>query len=653
MSQALQNLGLMPAASPVGIKLTSWIDGFLPTPGAPDVPDVRTAPAQTAAYLNGVRTTIIEATKIKPLIRLADNNLDVMQELDGEVDVSVEELMDDTGKCTVKITYDNWLTDYMTNQTHLIADLNLLIDPIPTQPDWRKRWGGKITEIHIKKDDKGVHSIELTALSFYEHAKRLLIAANPIFPPEIQLPRMWVLPGPCRTICMVSAFVNLARLFMPGWSTIDNIANPAGWINPLNPDAVANVLPTAWPIQVAFVDPVFDQSRWTTIGATWTPWHDGLKDVLRDSGCIMRCYTYLTTDPDSPNVELANLVDLAPDLISALTGIDVSSLDQTSSQLAAPLRNCCIFSFEQKDGIAGPTGTAADGLLSTVAITLDDLITPIAVDVSTGETYDPGQLLNGETIQDAAGVDSTVLLQQLLDVAPVPPQCIWWDGTFNGIVNSDLTWHKGSPKTVMTGSKSPKLVNEAQTFAIRYGLDQIQKVVTANIDFGGGAGLGPAPIGAGLDNLYQGQLDNTLLAWERFTDPIRALYGGDVAWQEHFEKGSGTAYTLASVLTLRDGNFKTRAFAAFKADAVDGYPWIADYDYFLGDRVGFEENGIIYVDNVYGMKREWSWDKPLTVSLKIGEDKHKSDPFAAAFKTIGNVYSLISEVAGEGTIFEA
>ena len=608
------------------------------------------APCQTAAYLEGVRFTTIAAAKMKPLVRLADANLNVMQVLDGEISASVEELSDDTGKCTITLAYDNWLTDYMVNQTKLVADLHLLIDPIPTQPDWRKRWGGKVTEIHIKRDDKGAHTIELTALSFFEHAKRILIAANPIFPPEIQLPKMWVLPGPCRTICTTSMFINLARLFMPGWSAITNIANPAAWLNPLNPDAIANVLPTAWPIQVAFVDPVLDQSRWTSIGARWTSAFDSFKDVLRDSGCIMRCYTYLTTDPDSPNTELAGLLNVAPDLVSMLTGIDVSTLVEDVDQLVSPLRNCCVFAFEQKDGITGPTGTAADGLLSTVAVTLDDLITPVTVDVSTGQVWDPGNVLDGEPIHDAAGVDATTLLAGLLDVAPAPPKVIWWEGTYNGILNADLTWHKGAVKTVMTGSKSPTIVNQAQTFAIRYALAQLSDVI--NTWLTAGSGQTQAPGTPGLDNLYQGQLDDTLLAWQRFTDPIRALYSGDVAWQEHFEKGTGTAYTLASVLTLRDGNFKTRAFAAFKADAIDGLPWIADYDYHLGDRLGFEEQGIIYVDNLYGKKREWSWDKPLTVSLKIGEDKQKNDPFNAAFKTIANVYSLVGELAGEGTVFQ-
>jgi hypothetical protein len=40
------------------------------------------------------------------------------------------------------------------------------------------------------------------------------------------------------------------------------------------------------------------------------------------------------------------------------------------------------------------------------------------------------------------------------------------------------------------------------------------------------------------------------------------------------------------------------------------------------------------------------------VNCKIGEDHQKGDPFAAAFKTISNLYSFIGQLAGEGTLFE-
>lgn len=635
-----------------GPTQNQWVFNLLPLAGSSGVPDPVTQPAQTATYLTGLGNLVNGFNHVRPLIRLFDANLENNLQITGELNCSVEELADDTGACQVEILYDNWIVDWIKNQTMVTADLNLVIDPHATQPDWRTRWGGKVTEMHVGKNDKGNNTIKFKAVSFREHAKNLLIASNPILPPEVQLPRLWVLPGPACTVCATTAFVNLARIFMPGWSTIDNIFNPAGWVNPLDG---FSVLPTEWPIQIAYLNPINDESRWTCVGASWTStWHDAFKDILSDAGCFMRVYTYLTTDADSPNQEL--------NLILAQSGADTGGGDI----LGNPLRNCCIFSFENKSGVTGPTGTLLDGMLQLVGVTLDDLITPVAIDLNTGNVYDPGQVLNGETVEEASGIGQTYLIEQLLDVAPAPPKVIWWDGTFNGVLNSDLFWHKGSVKTIMVGSHSPVLVNEAQTFAIKYALAELSYLIyAANPDPVGDGGADGGNAGAavqasswmtpgtpGLDALYQGQLDDVLLAWERFTDPIRAFYAGDVAWQEHYQKGtSGTAYTLAGILDLRVGDWVTRAYGTYKAGSYDGHPWVADYDYFLGDRVGFEQDGIIWVDNCYKIKREWDWEKPMEVEVTIGEDKQKSDPFGAAFRTIAMLYNLVGSVVGQGTIF--
>lgn len=641
---------LVPTTSP--FQLNRWVDDSLPVPGLHGVPDMVSQPFGTAAYLQNFRNATLAWQNLKPLIRLADSNLENLWELAGEMTVTAEELLTDTGVLRISVPWTGWLQDLLFNQTKLAQDINIIVDWNPLNPNWRTRWGGKVTEIHVKKDEKGIHTIDLTALHFREHAKRLLVAANPIFPPEIQQPRMWVLPGPARSICALTAFINLARLFVPGWSGIANGLNPFGWLNPLNPDVLENFLPTGWPIQVAFVDSALDQSRWTALGATWTTWHETFKDVLMDAGCCMKAYTYLTTDEDSPNTELAALLELIPDVISGISGLNLANSGSNVARAVSPIRNCVVFSFENVSGVTGPTGTVADGLLNTVAVTLDDLITPVVMDLGSGQTFDSGQVLNGKHVYDAAGVSQTYLVEQLTGVAPAPPKVIWWDGYYNGIVSSDLIYHKGNPKTVMTGSKSPIIVNEAQTFAIRYGLSQLQTVISSNLAGGIVESVGGAPQGAGLENLYQGQLDNSLFAWQRFTDPVRALWAGDQSWQEHFERGSGTAYTLSSILTLRSGNWKTRAFAAFQAETNDGNPWIANYDYGLGDRVGYEQDGVIYVDNVYGIKREWSWKKPTSVTCKVGEDRNKSEPLAAAFKTISTLYGFVSALAGEGTLFE-
>jgi len=632
------------------IQFNTWVDSLLNLP-EPGVPDPLTSPASCATYLSALRQVTVESGYQRPLIRITDGNLEVMTELEGEISCSMQDLSADTGMVNLKINFDNWLVDWMTNQTMPVEDLNLLIDPIASNPDWRTRWGGKITMLDVKQDDKGVHSIEIKAMHFREHAKHLLVAANPIFPPEIQLPRMWVLPGPMRTIGFITAFVNLARLFMPGWSTITNIANPAGWINPVSPDAALNVLPTYWPIQPAFVDVVTDQSRWTSMGANWQNWHEAFKGMLTDAGCQMRFYTYLTTDKDSPNVELASILDLAPDLLS-LMGIDTGNLAVDLTEIAAPQRNAICVAFENISGVTGPTGTAVDGLINTVAVTLDDLITPFAIDPTTGNVFDPAQILNGEPVESATGLGQTYLFEQLLGVAPAPPQVIWWDGYWNGLMETELIWNKGGVKTIMTGGKSPTLVNSAIDFSIKYALAQLSAVLDEWLGVADFSGVIQTPGTPGLDNLYNGQLDNTILAWERYTDPLRALYSGDMAWQEHFEKGSGTAYVLASILTLRLGDWNTNPYAAFKAKTIDGYPWIANVDYHVGDRVGFERNGIIWVDNVMGITREWDWEKPLTTTVKIGDDKRKGDPIAAAFHTMENLYTFVGTLAGQGTLFQ-
>ena len=116
MSQFLSELLGGPTNFDIGLQFDRWIDDLLPTAG-PAVPDPLTRPAAAATYLNGVRHTVLEGAKQHPLIRITDGDLRVMNTLEGELSCSVEELMEDTGKCSLTILYDNWLVDWMTHQT--------------------------------------------------------------------------------------------------------------------------------------------------------------------------------------------------------------------------------------------------------------------------------------------------------------------------------------------------------------------------------------------------------------------------------------------------------------------------------------------------------------------------------------------------------
>jgi hypothetical protein len=491
-------------------------------------------------------------------------------------------------------------------------DLHLSIDPFPTKPNWRTRWGGKITTINVKRDIEGVHTVELIASANREHLKTTLVGSNPVFPPEVQVPKMWMLPANIRTGCAITLFINWARQLFPALSIPTNFMNPAGWINPLNPDALLNLNPLAWPMQVQFVNPVFDQSRTSLLVGAWNDFHTVTHDALKDAGCTARVYTWFTEDEDTPHPEL-----------EALVGTQLASL-------ARPQRNCIVAAFEDHSGYAGPTGTFVDGPINLIATTLDDLVTTIVFPV---DSDDDGEI--------------DPVFRKLFLVAPKKPDVGYRDGQHSGIIESSYNQHKGPVKTTMVYGPSPKIVNDLQTFGIRYAISQIAQVISG----GPPGGAYELPAVEGLDNLYQGQLDNILLTGERFTNPIRALYTGDLGYLEHRKEGGGTAYTISGILGLRVGDWEKRAYRSFKTSIRNGAPHIVLQDFNLDDRIWFEQDGIIYVDQVSAIKYEYDRTKPITWSMSVGDDAKDRDPFAQGIKTLQAIYSIMTMVVGEGWLF--
>ncbi len=596
------------------LEFTQWVNGVFRdrVVGAQGVPDPAIHPMDAYRYLRGRRDVIEASARQRPMLRLFDKEMEPIAQICGERMASVEEMASDSGQANVVLRYDNWLTDFVLHQTRIHEDLHLVVDPNPTAPTWKTRWGGKVTGIIAKRDSSGIHTLELEAMSNRQHAKTLLFAANPVFAPEVQLPKMWVLPGNTRTILALSMFVNLARLYCPVISIPANLFNPAGWVQ----GGLSGLDPLSWPLQVAFVNGLRDQSRTSALGATWTDWHSAMDDMLRDAGVIFRAYTWLTEDTESPHTEL----------VDAVKGL--GKVEDVVDEITRPKRNCVVFALEDKSGVTGPTGTAADGVLNLVAATGDDLITETLFNLD--------QNADGET---------DPLIRKLLGEAPEKPKAIWYDGQFSGIVESERRQHKGPVKTVHTGSRSPTILNQAITYGIRYALSQLATVISW------GFGAYQQPGTEGLDNLYQEQLSNCFFAWERWTDPQRAAQSGLFAWQEHLERGGGTAYTLAGIVTLRVGNYKTRAWQGYTVTVVNGRPHAVDIDVRLGDRAGFEQGGIIHVDQISAVKRSWSRDQPVTVQLAIGDDRDKEDPAARGLRAVQAVWTTLAMFLGEGTLF--
>lgn len=190
-----------------------------------------------------------------------------------------------------------------------------------------------------------------------------------------------------------------------------------------------------------------------------------------------------------------------------------------------------------------------------------------------------------------------------------------------------------------------------QTFTIKYALSQLSEVIQMVI--GPPAEVtGLQAIGTpGLEELYQGQFDNTLLAYMAVTDPIRQRRAGAYGYLEHWEQGSGSAWTISSALTLREGLHKTRPYQSFKVQVRNGGPHTLYYDYDLGTRVQFEIDGILHADQITAVRLHYDETTPKTFDLSIGDDREASSPLSSAVRSLSSLWSAVGLLFGSGDIF--
>lgn len=154
----------------------------------------------------------------------------------------------------------------------------------------------------------------------------------------------------------------------------------------------------------------------------------------------------------------------------------------------------------------------------------------------------------------------------------------------------------------------------------------------------------------GLDNLYQGQLDDTLLAFMPFVDPRRAAAVGAYARNEHFEQPGGSAFTISSIQTARQGWYNTRPYTSFKFD-IDDTLYKIGQDIRLGSRVSAERRGVVYTDQIMAIKRSGDRNSSSRPMISFGDDSKEEDPVAQGFAAIANVASFAAMIVSSGDMF--
>jgi len=587
-----------------------------PQIGVAGPPDPVKSPRAAYAYLDARRRVIDEEARARPLVRLWDKNMHYIGTIAAEVSVDAEELLHDTGQADVVLRGDDWIVEFLRADIRKDEDLHITIDPFPNRRNWRWRWGGKVVNVRVKRDENGTRTVTFECAHNREHWKHLYFGATPFMDPSVQPIKAWLLPGNVRTIVATTAFINLARNYWPGLALPANALNPFAWVGEAS--NVFNLNPLNWPVQVQFVNPLFDQSRFSVIMSRWSDAHSVTHAILKDSGCHLRAYTWLPEDEDSPHPELAAIV---------------------GERAARPTRACVVLAVEDKSGRTGPTGTAWDGILNLIGVVGDNFVTETVYEViGTNKAIDP-----------RTNSPAPPIISSLIGVAPELPTIAFRDHEHSAIISSEHSMFRSKAIKILTGGKSPGWVNQTQTFLIKYALSQLSYVIQTAV--------GPEVTGVqnpgtpGLEELYQGQLDNTLLAFIQVTDPVRAATAGPYAFLEHFEQGSGSAYTVSSALTLREGHYKTRPYQAFQVSIRNGRPHTLFYDFDLGDRALFEIDGVLYTDQVTAVRMRYDTTTPKTFELSIGDDTESESPTAQVMRIAQAFWSALAMLFGSGDMF--
>ena len=381
-----------------------------------------------------------------------------------------------------------------------------------------------------------------------------------------------------------------------------------------------------------FVNPIFDQSRFTVYTSRWNDMHTTTAQLLEDAGCMIRAYTWLTEDKTGPHPELEIGLKDIPFIGGLLDNIaDSVGLPDSLDDLVRPLRNCVVMAVEDKSGTTGPTGTLIDGSIKLAAATADDLITETI--------YPVDKDMEGHT---------DPFFRKLALTAPAPPWVVFRDGEYSGIVESQRSLHACDGENDHGGLKIAGWVNQLQTFGIKYGLAQ---AVGGDRDWG----------------LREKRCRRAPRASRRCTRGSSTT---------HCSRGSGSPTRAAPYVWATSASSNTSNKAAAPPTPS---PPSSTYAPGTGkpaptsaskppSATAPPTSPATTSNSVTGSASRWATSststnappsatrgttrKPITVELSIGRDTAEEDPVGVATRTLAALWNGFAMFLGEGRCFE-
>lgn len=217
-----------------------------------------------------------------PLVRLWDGDWNLRGIIKRENNASFQYLDNETGIGSLEMPLDyfmsKWLVDIDGRGT---TNVHITIDKDGS------RWGGRMDEFKIIKDDDGRKYVRVIFKNDYEELKHILAWSNPFLPAEVQFPRLWICFGRARWALKTTLLVNLMRLESSLFMLPDDPMNPAMWNN--------FDQSTWWNVVKPDLEP--DHSVGAIVHSRFKNMHDASKKIVADAQLSWEPRRYLQGDP--------------------------------------------------------------------------------------------------------------------------------------------------------------------------------------------------------------------------------------------------------------------------------------------------------------------------------------------------------------------
>lgn len=501
--------------------------------------------------------------------------------LDDYLDLEVIFPRNRTGTATISLPGTNMNYDKLIACWDTTVPLTIQIGPL--------RWSGRVWRCHDKMV-RGVNTIELECKSDYAWLEHILCWCDAFSPIEVQIPSEALYIGPAVTCIKTMIGEQALRLQTAAWAWLNDIgaldSDWAAWhtaLSELDPNiSIQDTLLT--PICVVPTDPIYDTSEWVSFSGRFDKLSTLIEQFQIDIGITTTCTLWLPGDPQPAGL-IAELT--LPTIV-----VDVKCYN----------------------GETGPTGSLLDGIVED-AVDLQQSIL--------GNVLQP--FLNPKNEYAPQGIN----IAPVLGVNFTPPWVVFTDNKRSGLTEYDLTFQTPDAWTVVGGGKSPQWIDDLINTSLEFFVSSITEFI----------GIVGIP-----SDLFDGVLDDTILAFQEIQNGPRLQAGGPFMWPESFSQTGAAAFTMDEWFSLEGQMWDTRGFPMFKLKWDNGFPYTCGVDIVPGMLVSFIRRGTLYTDYVDSFTFRDNRKERAKVDMVVGDILPLQNPvvklqrklasFEAAFQII-------------------